>query len=70
MYAFNRVFREDGSFGFEAELSGAILTESSAPRTAGLRCARPGTGQRREKPVYESHGDDRFGGVVHPNLVG
>ena len=71
MYAFNWVFREDGFFGFEAELSGAILTKFVGAKDCDFCAAiAQGPASGGESRVYESDGDDRFGGLVHPNVVG
>jgi primary-amine oxidase len=70
-YAFNWVFRQDGSFAFETELSGAIQSKFVRGNECGT-CAAivQGPGSTGESRTYQPGGDDRFGGLVHPNLVG
>jgi primary-amine oxidase len=71
VFAFNWVFREDGSFGFETELSGTIVTKLVGAKDCDLCAAiAQGPGSGGESQTYESGGDDRFGGLVFPNLVG
>jgi primary-amine oxidase len=71
LFAFNWVFREDGLLGFEAELSGTILTKFVAATDCDSCAAiAQGPGSEGESRIHESRGDDRFGGLVHPNVVG
>ena len=50
MFAFNWVFREDGSFAFEAELVGIIVTKFVGAKDCSI-CAAiaagPGSGRRK-----------------------
>jgi len=71
MYAFNWVFREDGFFAFEAELSGTILSKFVVAKDCETCAAvAQGPGSGGESRSYESSGDDKFGGLVYPNVVG
>ncbi|MGH6769260.1 MAG: hypothetical protein ACRECO_09625 [Xanthobacteraceae bacterium] len=71
IYGFNWVFRPDGSFAFEAELSGTIASRFVTDKTCEI-CSSiaQGVGPNGESRTYESSGGDRFGGVVHPRVVG
>ncbi len=69
-YGFNWVFRPDGSFAFEAELAGEVLTKfvqqgvcEACKAVAGGPAADGGS------RTYTSTGDDRYGTLVYPNLV-
>jgi primary-amine oxidase len=70
-YAFNWVFRQDGSFAFETELSGIIQTKFVRGNDCGT-CAAivQGPGSSGESRTYQPGGGDQFGGLVDPNLVG
>ena len=71
MYAFNWVFREDGVFAFEAELSGTVLTKFVDAKDCAVCAAiAQGPGSEGKSRSFESDGDDKFGGLVHPNVVG
>jgi primary-amine oxidase len=66
MYAFNWVFREDGVFAFEAELSGTILSKFVDAKDCDICAAiAQGPGSDGESRSYESSGDDKFGGLVY-----
>jgi primary-amine oxidase len=68
-YGFNWVFRQDGSFVFEVELSGQIVTRLVRAETCSVcEAARAGAGS--ETKTYEPHGDDRYGTLIRPQLVG
>jgi primary-amine oxidase len=70
-YGFNWVFNEDGSFGFEVELAGVILTKFVAAERCGLCDAvAQGPGADGASRTYEATGDDRYGSLVHPRVVG
>jgi primary-amine oxidase len=70
-YGLNWVFKQDGSFAFEAELAGLILTKFVDRQTCGLcQALIGGPGPDGESRTYRSTGDDRYGTLVHPNLVG
>jgi primary-amine oxidase len=67
----NWVFKQDGSFAFEAELAGLILTKFVDRQACGLcQALIGGPGPDGESRTYRSTGDDRYGTLVHPNLVG
>lgn len=70
-YAFNWVFREDGSFRFEAELSGTILTKfvhgADCESCAAIAQGPAANGESR---IYAPAGHDDFGGLVYPHVVG
>jgi primary-amine oxidase len=71
VYGFNWVFRQDGSFGFEAELAGEILTKFvRADDCEVCKAVAQGPGPGGEPRTYEAGGDDAFGTFVHPGLVG
>jgi primary-amine oxidase len=70
-YGFNWVFKQDGSFAFEAELAGLILTKFVGQQACGVcQALAGGPGPDGESRTYRSTGDDRHGTLVHPNLVG
>jgi primary-amine oxidase len=63
-YGLNWVFRQDGSFGFEAELAGQVLTKLvSAPECQSCKAAVGGDERR-------TGSDDLYGTMVHPHVVG
>jgi primary-amine oxidase len=70
-YGFNWIFKQDGSFRFEAELAGEILTKFVASEDCEI-CGRlaKGAGPEGEKQTYYSFGDERYGRRVHKRLVG
>jgi primary-amine oxidase len=71
VYAFNWVLRPDGSFAFEAELSGTVVAKFV--RATGCEtCAAiaQGVGPDGGSRSYESSGSDEYGGMVHPGAVG
>ena len=71
VYGFNWVLRQDGSFAFEAELSGSILTKLVGSKTCDTCAAiAQGAGPDGESRTYELSGADKNGGLVYPNLVG
>jgi primary-amine oxidase len=71
MFAFNWVFREDGLFAFEVELSGTILTKFVAAKVCEVcEAIAQGPGSEGESRIHASNGDDEFGGLVHPDVVG
>ena len=66
-YMYKWVFREDGTFGFEAELHGLILnktTKDEACQICATQAAAAGPG------TYIANGDQRFGTIVYPGIVG
>jgi len=71
VYGFNWVFKQDGSFAFEAELAGEILTKFVATKDCSVcRAVASGPGPDGESRTYVSNGEERYGTRVHPNLVG
>lgn len=71
VYGFNWVFRQDGSFAFEAELAGEILTKFVAKdQCEACPSSLEGPGPDGEKRTYRSANADRYGRRVHPSLVG
>ena len=70
VYGINWIFRQDGSFRFEAELGGEVMTKfvrAPACEVCAAIAAGPG-GDGGSRPVVSS-GDDRYGTLVHPGLV-
>ena len=71
VYAFNWLFRQDGSFGFEVELAGKILTKPVAASECELcKALAAGPWPDGASRTFTSSGDDRFGTLIYPNLVG
>jgi len=71
IYGFNWVFRQDGSFAFEAELGGEILTKFVAAKTCeACKAVAEGPAPGDELRTRSSTGDEQYGTLVHPNLVG
>ena len=65
-YLYKWVFREDATFGFEADLHGEILNRT-IPAEACEVCAR----QAEQGPgTYTAAGDQRFGTLVAPQMLG
>ncbi len=70
VYGINWVFRQDGSFRFETELAGEVLTKFVRQPTCGVcQVMTAGPGANGESRTYASSGDDRYGTLVHPGLV-
>jgi primary-amine oxidase len=67
-YGFNWVFKQDGSFAFEVELAGEVLTKFVEAKKCQI-CAAIANGTGSDGPAFESHGDDRYGTLVYPNVV-
>jgi primary-amine oxidase len=70
VYGINWIFREDGSFRFEAELAGEVLTKlvrQQACEACRAMTAGPGAGGERQD--FASRGEDRYGTLVLPGLV-
>jgi primary-amine oxidase len=67
-YGLNWVFRQDGSFAFEAELAGQVLTKL----VSGSKCqaCEPAAGTSRGGDERRAEADDRYGTMVHPHVVG
>jgi len=71
VYGFNWVFKQDGSFAFEAELAGEIVTKFvRSENCEACKAIAAGVGPNGESRTYSSAGDVRFGTLVYPNLVG
>ncbi len=67
-YGFNWVFKQDGSFAFEVELAGEVLTKFvEAKKCQTCATSANGTGSDGHGP--EARGDDRYGTLVYPNVV-
>ena len=70
VYGINWVFRQDGSFRFEAELAGEVLTKFVRQQTCEICAAiAAGPGAAGESRPVTPDGDDRYGTLVHPGLV-
>jgi primary-amine oxidase len=68
VYGLNWVFKQDGSFAFEAELAGEILTQLTTAQSCKACTAivqAPGAGDPKGQPDAES-----FATLVHPNVLG
>jgi primary-amine oxidase len=71
VYAFNWVFKQDGSFDCEIELAGEILTKVAATQQCEIcTILSKGPGPDGEKRTYRLATDERYGARVHPSLVG
>jgi primary-amine oxidase len=69
-YGITWVFKQDGSFAFEAELGGQVLTKFVAAKNCEVcKLLIQGAGPNGESRTYEAVGDDRYGTVVHPNVA-
>ena len=67
-YGLNWVFKQDGSFAFEAELAGEILTQLTRAKNCEACAAlarAPGAADPKAQPVAEP-----FATLVHPNVLG
>ncbi len=65
-YLYQWVFRQDATFGFEADLHGEILNRTVAGETCEV-CAR----QSEQGPgTYTATGDQQFGTLVSPQIMG
>ena len=70
VYGINWVFREDGSFRFEAELAGEVLTKLVRQQACEVcQAMTAGPGASGESRTFSSRGDDRYGTLVLPGLV-
>jgi primary-amine oxidase len=70
VYSFDWVFRQDGSFAFEAGLAGEILTKFvSATECEVCKAVAGGPGPAGQARTYVSHGDDAFGAYLPPGVV-
>jgi len=65
-YLYKWVFRQDGTFGFEAELHGLILNRTIAE----TNCAVCSTQADKGPGTYTAEGDQRFGTLVFPQILG
>jgi len=71
VYGLNWVFKQDGSFAFEAELSGSIVTKFAVAKECETCAAiAQGPASNGESRSYKSSGSDRNGTLVYPNVVG
>ncbi len=70
VYGFNWVFRQDGSFAFEAELAGEVLTKFVEAASCGVcEALAEGPGPDGESRTFAARGADANGTMVHPGLV-
>ena len=65
-YLYKWVFRQDGTFGFEAQLHGLILNRTIEDET----CEVCGAGPIDRPGTYSATGDQRFGTLVCPQMLG
>jgi primary-amine oxidase len=71
VYGFNWVFRQDGSFAFEADLAGEILTKFVAAKTcADCKAVAEAAATGNQLRTHSPTGDEQYGTLVAPNLVG
>jgi primary-amine oxidase len=69
-YGINWVFKQDGSFAFEAELAGQVLTKPVAAEACEIcKFLVAGPGASNTTRTYEAQGDDRYGTLVYPRLA-
>jgi primary-amine oxidase len=64
-YLFTWVFRQDGSFGFQAELQGLVLNKTIFATACGV-CEREAQGG---PGTYRSTGQEEFGTLVSPQML-
>ena len=70
-YGLNWVFKLDGSFDFEAELAGQILTKFVAAKECAIcKSVAEGVGANGESRTYEDASDQMYGTLVHSDVVG
>ena len=71
VYGFNWVFRADGSFAFEAELSGTVIAKFVQPGQCNS-CTETaqGIGPNGASRTFEASGTEEHGGLVHPGAAG
>jgi primary-amine oxidase len=65
-YLFKWVFRQDGTFAFEAELHGLILNKTIKDETCQACAVQAADGPG----TYVAKGDQRFGTIVSPQIEG
>src|SRR5262249_990938 len=71
IYGLNWVFKQDGTFAFEAELSGSIVTKFvTATECNTCAAIAQGPDSNGESRSYKSGGSDKSGTLVYPNVVG
>jgi primary-amine oxidase len=69
-YGLNWVFKQDGSFAFEAELAGEILTElTRAKRCEACTAIVQAPGASNSKAPHDGAAEP-FATLVHPNVLG
>jgi primary-amine oxidase len=66
-YGLRWIFSEDGSFAFEAELAGEVLTKLVGVEQC-RSCRPPAQSETPETNVHPA--DDRYGTLLYPHLVG
>ena len=70
-YGLNWVFKQDGTFAFEVELAGQILTKAAAQKDCTVcKALSAGTGPGGASRTYEPAGDEISGTMVRPGIVG
>jgi primary-amine oxidase len=71
-YGLNWVFKQDGSFAFEAELAGEVLTKLVTASKCRWCEAAVGAGPHvgGSGDPSPDQADDRYGTMVHPHVVG
>lgn len=67
-YGFNWVFKQDGSFAFEVELAGEVLTKFVQAKDCQT-CAAIEAGAGHGLRTFEARGDEQYGTLVYPNVV-
>jgi primary-amine oxidase len=65
-YLYKWIFREDGTFGFEAELHGLILNKTTEDETCQVCAVQAIKGPGK----FIAKGDQRFGTIVSPGIAG
>jgi primary-amine oxidase len=71
VYAFNWVFRRDGSFAFEAELSGTVIAKFVQPGECDSCAAiAQGIAPNGASRTFEASGAESYGGLVHTGAAG
>jgi primary-amine oxidase len=70
-YGLNWVFRPDGSFAFEAELSGTVVARFvPAGECESCSAIADGVGPDGASRTFEASGGEEYGGRVHRGVVG
>jgi primary-amine oxidase len=70
-YAFNWVFRQDGSINFEVTLGGQILTKLVRLKACETcEKIKNASGAEDKDLIVQQTGDEAYGTLVYPNVVG